>query len=218
LPQLWQVFSEFCEGRSQFSADRLTCGCWMLRIFLDRRFSLPQISKRFFPPMLEFRGDQTIVGIALLELTFGERRPITQAFDLLGLSASSSGVGLMTLVCGARQYIQFCWCERLEKRCHGLSVDRIGRDELTHGCAVLLAQVIADIPGAFLVLYDHFVAAFPAIDDAVQERLAFTRHASGFVTVVLSVIITQHALDFLKSFRNYSPLYSPAQTHGRLTA
>jgi hypothetical protein len=73
----------------------------MLRIFFDRRFSLPQISKRFFPTMLEFRGDQAIVGIALFELTLGEGRAIAQALDLLGLRASSSGVGLTALVCGA---------------------------------------------------------------------------------------------------------------------
>jgi hypothetical protein len=99
----------------------------------------------------------------------------------------------------ARQYIQFCWRERLEERCNGLPINRIGRDELTLGCAVLLAQVIADVTGAGFVLHDHFVAAFPAMDDAVQERLAFPRHTSGFVPVVLGVIVTQHGLDFLKN-------------------
>src|SRR5262249_9620482 len=53
---------------------------------------------------------------------------------------------------------------------------------------------------AGFVLHDHFVSALPAIDDAVQERLAFTWHAAGFVTVVLGIIVTQHGLDFLKNF------------------
>src|SRR5882724_7842697 len=52
LPQFRQVFSEFCEGRPQFSANRLTCDYRMLRIFIDSRLSLPQISKCFFPTML----------------------------------------------------------------------------------------------------------------------------------------------------------------------
>ena len=41
--------------------------------------------------MLQFRGDQTVIRIDLLELTFGESRAIAQTFDLLGLRASGGG-------------------------------------------------------------------------------------------------------------------------------
>src|SRR5208337_5603632 len=62
---------------------------------------------------------------------------------------------------------------------------------------VLLAEIVAEITRAALVLHDHFVATFPAVDEAVQQGLARTGHTAGFVPVVFAVVVADHGEDSL---------------------
>ncbi len=63
---------------------------------------------------------------------------------------------------------------------------------------MLLTQVITDVAGTVFVLHDHFVAAFPAIHNPMEERFAIAGHAARFVPIVFGVIVAQRRLDFLK--------------------
>ena len=60
---------------------------------------------------------------------------------------------------------------------------------------MLLPQVVTEIPCASLVLHAQLVAALATVDDAVEQRLPVARHATGFVAVVLGVVIAQHLLN-----------------------
>src|SRR3954467_13667387 len=59
---------------------------------------------------------------------------------------------------------------------------------------MLLAQEVADIPCAVLVLHDHLVAADAIVGDAVQQGFAVARHTAGLVAIVLGVVVAQHGL------------------------
>ena len=48
-----------------------------------------------------------------------------------------------------------------------MGVDGVGRQVLADRDLILLAEVIADIAGLSLVLHDHLVTAFTAVDEAV---------------------------------------------------
>src|SRR6267378_1051956 len=46
-----------------------------------------------------------------------------------------------------------------------------------------------------LRLHDHLVAAFPAVDEPMQQRFPRTRDATGFVPVILGVMLFEHRLN-----------------------
>jgi hypothetical protein len=54
---------------------------------------------------------------------------------------------------------------------------------------VLLAQVVAQITGAALVLDHQLVCTLATLDDAVQERGPRSRHPAGLVAVVLGRVV-----------------------------
>ena len=57
---------------------------------LERFFSRPNVVQRRFPAALEFAGDETIVGVHPIELTFGQRGGIPLSFEVaLGAGASA---------------------------------------------------------------------------------------------------------------------------------
>src|SRR6266851_977870 len=87
--------------------------------------------------------------------------------------------------------IEFHGREGLEKRIHDPGIDRIGRNILTHRGPILLAEVVTDVAGAALILHDHLVAAFPAVDEAVQEGFARARDPPGFVAVIRGAFHTR---------------------------
>ena len=63
---------------------------------------------------------------------------------------------------------------------------------------MLLAQVIADVAGAGLVLHDHLMTALATIDETVQQGGARAGNAAGLVAVVLRMVVAQHVLDLLE--------------------
>jgi hypothetical protein len=90
--------------------------------------------------------------------------------------------------------IEFHGREGLEKRIHDPGIDRIGRHLVTHRGPILLAEGVPDGAGAPRILHDHLVAACPAGDEAVQEGVARARDPTGFVPVLLGVIVCEHRL------------------------
>ena len=63
---------------------------------------------------------------------------------------------------------------------------------------MLLTQVIAYVLAAAFVAHDHFVTAFAAPGDAMQQRCAVARDAAALNAQVLGPIVAQHGLDLLE--------------------
>src|SRR5204863_9706248 len=78
-------------------------------------------------------------------------------------------------------------------------VDRGGSQTLADRSAVLLAQMVAHVLAAALVAHGHLVPAFAAPGDAVEQRGAVARDASGLVDQILGPIVAQHGLNALES-------------------
>src|SRR5690348_17541838 len=59
-------------------------------------------------------------------------------------------------------------------------------------------QMVAHVLAAALVAHGHLVPAFAAPGDAVEQRGAVTRDASGLVDQILGPVVAQHGLNALK--------------------
>jgi hypothetical protein len=129
------------------------------------------------------------IDVAALAFTIG--RLIAQPFQMLRLGFGNA-LGLL-LPLGQRLFIDIELDRRegLKKRIDHTRVDRIGRNILTHRGPILLPQIVTDVAGAPLILHDHFMTAFAAVDQAVQQGFARTGNATGFVAVILGVIVFQ---------------------------
>ena len=102
------------------------------------------------------------------------------------------GVGTLQ---SRRGHVDLGDTQRLEEPRHDRVVDRVAADPLADRCSRLLLEMIAEILRAAFVLHAHLVSALAAVDDAVQQRLAFARYAAGLVASVLGVVVAQHRLN-----------------------
>src|SRR5262249_34662870 len=113
-----------------------------------------------------------------------------RGIELLGLLALR-GYGLrIDIECDRRQ--------GLEKGGDDPSIDWVRRHILTDGDAILLPQVVTEVLGAPFVLDHHLVATRATIDEAMQERFAGARNPTGFVAIILRMVVAQHDLDLFE--------------------
>ena len=97
-------------------------------------------------------------------------------------------------------HIQFDGREYLEEGLHHRSINCTGGDVLTDGHVILLAQGIAEIMCPAFVLDPHFVSTLGAVDDAMQQCRSSSRHPTGLVAVVFSIVVGKPGLDLLERF------------------
>jgi hypothetical protein len=71
---------------------------------------------------------------------------------------------------------------------------------LANRAAVLLTQEITNIACAVFILHNHFVAAFSAIDNTMDEGGSGPWNTSGLVAIILSIIVFEHVLNFFVNF------------------
>src|SRR5215510_12264180 len=150
--------------------------------------------------MFQLRRDMAMRRINVAELAFTIGRLIAQPFQMLRLGVGDA-LGLL-LPLGQRLFIdiELDRRESLEKRVDHPRIDRIGRNILTHRSPILLPQVVTDVAGPTLILDYHLVAAFPAIDKSVQEGFARAWDPTGFVSIILGVIVFEHDLNLRVGF------------------
>jgi hypothetical protein len=74
---------------------------------------------------------------------------------------------------------------------HGL-IDGSANDVLANRRTILLTQIIAKVVSGGSVLNQHLMAALAAIDQPMKERLPGSRNTTGFVAMVLGIIVVQH--------------------------
>ena len=128
-----------------------------------------QLAQSRLPPAFQFGGDIAVVRIDLVELALSQPGLVAQAFDLLSLTAGHRLLGLPLSRLGSLPDLQFGRGDGLEESLHDPGVDRVGGQALADRHAVLLAQIIADVAGAGLVLHHRIMAALAAINDAVEK-------------------------------------------------
>ena len=147
------------------------------------------------PGVFQFGRDMAMRRIDVAELAFTIGGLIAQPLEMLRVGFGDA-LGLL-LPLGQRLFIdiELHGREGLEKRVDHTRIDGIGRNILTHGGPILLPEVVTDVAGAPLILHHHLVAAFPAVDEPVQQGFARTRDATGFVPVILGVIVFEHRLN-----------------------
>src|SRR6266446_8706956 len=133
------------------------------------------------------------IDVVELALTIG--RLIAQALEILRVGGGDALGLLLPLGQCLGIDIELHGRESLKKRVDDPGIDGIGRNILTHRGPILLPEVVTDVAGAPLILYDHLVAAFPAGDESVQEGFSRSWDAAGFVPVILGVIVCEHGLN-----------------------
>src|SRR5438445_7889146 len=116
----------------------------------------------------------TMRRIDVWELAFTIGRLIAQPLQMLRLGFGDALGLLLPFGQRLRIDIELHRRESLEKRVNHTGIDRISRNILTHGGPILLPQVVTDVAGAALILHDHLVAAFAAVDQAVQQGFSRT--------------------------------------------
>jgi hypothetical protein len=77
-------------------------------------------------------------------------------------------------------------------------IDPVGRNVLADRDPILLAQRVAQIEGAMLVLDHHLVPALAAVEQPMQQCRTSTGDAARLVPVILSVVVFEHVPDLQK--------------------
>src|SRR5687767_11697078 len=178
LPECWQATSSLQKSTSGIGTDLERAGTGRLAL-REAFLRLMQLAQSRFPPALQLSGDIAVVRIDLVELALGQASLVAQPFDLLSLVAGHCLLGLPLGSLGSLPDLQFRWSDGLEESPHDPGVDRVGGQALADRHAVLLAQIIADVAGAGLVLHHHFMATLAAIDEAVEQGGARAGNAPG---------------------------------------
>jgi hypothetical protein len=169
----------------------------LIHIAFKHILGLLQLAQGRLPALLQFGGDQAVVGVGLLVLALGEGRLIAEPFDLL----PACPVRLLAFL-GGRGHdpvedVQLRRGQGLEEEADDVVVDRVAGDALTDRDLGLLPERVAQVLRPALVLNDHLVAALAAVDKTVQQGLPRPRDAPGLVPVVLAVVVADHGLDLL---------------------
>nr|WP_294509843.1 hypothetical protein [uncultured Rhodopila sp.] len=148
-----------------------------------------------FPASLQFRGDETIVGVDTVELAFGQRGGIALALELPLRTGSQRGIHLLLSSVSPRQSIEL---SRRQGRQEGIRHNRVyasGTDILAGRQTLVGVQMIAYILSAALVADVHLVAASRAPGNAVQQKIAVARSASCLGTHVFGPVVFYYATD-----------------------
>ena len=167
------------------------------RDLLSERFlSSPDLAQSRFPAPLEFRGDETIVGIDLVELPFGQGCGISLPFELACCTGAQGGIHLLLGSVGPRQRIKLGWRQRRQECvCHGC-VDTRSADVLAGRQPFVGVEMIAHILPTAFVADVHLVPASRTPCDAVQQKIAVARRSSGFDAHVFGPVVSYDVADF----------------------
>ena len=57
------------------------------------------------------------------------------------------------------------------------------------GTPIFLTQRVAEVVSIVFVLDHHFMTAFAAVEQAVQERLSGSGNAAGFIAAILGMVV-----------------------------
>jgi hypothetical protein len=113
---------------------------------------------------------------------------------------SGEAIGLGIGFEGLLVDIQFNRGKGLKESLNDEIVDGLSQNALANAGLLLLAASDTQVLGSAFVLDHHFVAAFAAVGDSMQEGGAWPGNATGLVAIVFGAVILQHGLDMLESF------------------
>jgi len=144
--------------------------------------------------VFQFGRDMAMLGIDVAELALTRGGLIAQPLEMLGVGLGDAFGLLLPLGQRLLLHIELHGREGLKKGVDHPRINGIGRNILTHGSSILLPEVVTEVAGAALLLHHHLVAAFPAVDQPVQQGFARSWDAPGFVPIILRVIVCEHRL------------------------
>ena len=155
----------------------------------ERILGRPDLAQRRFPATLEFGGDETIVGIDAVELAFGQRGGIPLPLELTFRACAQRRIHLLLGSAGPRQRIKLGRRQGGQERLRHGRIDARSADVLAGRQALMGAEMVADILPATLVADVHLMAASRAPGDAMQQKLAVARRASGLGAHVFGPVV-----------------------------
>src|SRR5947199_1952185 len=117
---------------------------------------------------------------------------------MLMVSMSHLVAGFLLCSNCTRVDIEFDGRERLEKGLYHVRINTIAGNMLADRHMVFLTEKVAQVAGASLVLDNHLVSTLTTVNKPMQQCRPWPWHSSGFVAVVLSVVVQEHGLDVLK--------------------
>src|SRR5207247_3806960 len=186
VPECWQMLANRLESRLKLLTQREQRGYRLVLLCLG--FLIPfECRESLIPSLLQGGSDQAIIRINTQKLAFGKLCLVTQALQVLRVGMRDLVDGFLLAGHRATVDIQFNGRECLEKRFDDMRINCVAGNMLADGYMIFLAEKIAEITGAALVLHNHLVPTLSTVDQPVQQRSSWSRHASGFVPVVLSI-------------------------------
>src|SRR6185369_361305 len=197
-PQFGEALAEGDDLGPQARIEPIGLGLDLACAPREGLFGATQRAERRLPAPLEFGRDEPIVGIDVVELPFGEAGFVAEPLDLLHLRPLQGLIGVALRLPCPRPGVNLRWRHRRQERGRHAGVDRGGSQTLADRSAVLLAQMVAHVLAAALVAHGHLVPAFAAPGDAVEQRGAVARGASGLVEQILGPVVAQHGLNALE--------------------
>src|SRR3954464_5499771 len=198
-PQFGEALAEGDDLGPQAGIEPIGLGLDLAFAPREGLFGATKRAERRLPAPLKFGRDEPIVGIDAVELPFGETGFVAEPLDLLHLRPLQGLIGVALRLPRSRPGVNLCWRHRRQERGRHAGVDRSGSQTLADRNAVLLAQMVAHVLAAALVAHGHLVPAFAAPGDAVEQRGAVARDASGLVDQILGPVVAQHGLNALES-------------------
>ena len=163
-PEFRQLVTHGAEGGLQGGREGVFRWCPGLGTLACGRFGLLEGLQSHLPGVRSLGRDMAMGWGNVAELAFTRGRLIAQALQMLRLGLGDALGLLLSLGQRLRLDIELHRREGLEKRVHPTRIDGIGRKVLTDRGPILLPQVVTEVAGAALLLHDHLVAAFPAVD------------------------------------------------------
>src|SRR5713101_1190522 len=164
----------------------------------DGFFSSLERGKGIVPPVLKGCGNETIVRVNAQELPLGKLSFILETLQVLMMGMRHLIDGLLLGGNSAAVDIQLDGGECLEERFHDGRVDGIPGNMLADGHTIFLAQKVAEIARSPFVLHDQLVSTLATVHHPMEQSGSWTRHPTGFVPVVFSVVVQEHVLNALK--------------------
>jgi hypothetical protein len=197
MPECGKMLADSFERRLELLTE---CKQRRLRsVLLGFGFLGPfEFTKDSVPAFFKLGSNEAIVRINTQELTLGKPRFITETLQVLMVGMSHLIAGF--LLCGncTAVDIEFDGRERLEKSLYHIRINAITGNMLADGHTVFLTEKVAQITCASLILDNHLVSTLTAVNKPMQQRGPWPWHPSGFVAVVLGIVVQEHGLDVLK--------------------
>ena len=144
-PDLWETAGEADDLAMQDLAHPHLSDGLGRGLLSERLLGRPDLVQGRFPAALEFRGDETIVGIDVVELPFGQSGGVALALELTFRTGAQRRIHLLLGSARPRQRIKLGRRQRCQERVRHDRVDARGADVLAGRQAFVGAQMIAYI-------------------------------------------------------------------------